>query len=214
MSVRGSVSAKMEQHTDTRRRSFPRSAAVGWSLRVRVLACTCLAAVLCTHRAQAAAGQWQAGGRLGAAWLDGARLGPSVEGHLRHGLGDSLDFELQVLTSLHPFQPDSKSAQPAGSTTSETAWAFGVAPGVTYRWDVLRAVPFAGAGLGIYEWGGVEKELNRAQFGVLGRLGLDYLLSRDVVMSVQASAHLVMAESSVRLPWIQLGVGAAHAWGW
>jgi hypothetical protein len=213
MSGIGSVSAMMEQHTHTPCRSCPRSGVRGWFLRGRVLACMCLAVVASAGRAHAAAGQWQAGGRLGAAWLDGARLGPSIEGYLRHGIGDSFDFELQVLTSLHPFQPDSKSAAPAGST-SQPAWAFGVAPGVLYRWDVLRAVPFAGFGLGIYEWGGVEKELDRAQFGVSGRFGVDYLLSRDVVMSVQASAHLVMAESSVRLPWFQLGVGAAHAWGW
>jgi hypothetical protein len=214
MSVTESESAMMEQPTHTKRRCCQRSAALDWFPRVRVLACTCLAVVASTGRAHAAAGQWQAGGRLGAAWLDGARLGPSVEGYLRHGLGDSLDFELQVLTSLHPFQPDSKSAPAPGSTTSDPAWALGLSPGVLYRWDVLRAVPFAGLGLGIYEWGGVESELNSAQFGVSGRLGLDYLLSRDVVMSVQASAHLLMAESSVRLPWFQLGVGAAHAWGW
>jgi len=213
MSVTGSVSAMMEQDTDTRPRSCQPSAAVCWFLQALVLACTCLAVVAFTGRAHAAAGQWQAGGRLGAAWLDGARLGPSIEGYLRHGLADSVDFELQVLTSLHPFQPDSKSA-PASSTASEPAWAFGLSPGVLYRWDVLRAVPFAGIGLGIYEWSGVNRELNRAQFGVSGRLGLDYLLSRNVVMSVQASTHLVMAESSVRLPWFQLGVGAAHAWGW
>jgi hypothetical protein len=170
--------------------------------------------VVRADRALAASGQWQAGARLGVAWLDGPRLGASAEAYLRHGLGDSFDLDLQILTSLHPFQPGSASVQPVGSATSEPAWAFALAPGVVYRWDVLRIIPFAGVGVGVYEWRGVDEKLDRAQFGASGRLGLDYLLTRDVVLSVQTSAHFVLAENAVRVPWFQLGVGAAHVWGW
>jgi len=179
-----------------------------------VLACMCLMVLVPTRHAQAAARQWQAGARLGIAWLDGPGLGPSADAYLRHGLSDSFDLELQVLTSLHPFPPASDPVQPVGSAPSDRGWALGLGPGVLYRWDVLRMIPFAGVGLGIYEWGGVDAELNRAQFGGSARLGLDYLLTRDVVLSVQTSAHAAWSDDGVTIPWFQLGLGAAHAWGW
>lgn len=177
-----------------------------------MLACTSLVVLTSTGHAQAAARQWQTGARLGFAWLDGPGAGASAEGYLRHGLSDSFDLELQILTSLHPFAAEA--AQPSGSDTSELGWALALGPAIVYRWDVLRLIPFAGLGLGVYEWGGVDRELDRAQFGGSGRLGLEYLLTRDVVLSVQTSAHLTLADSDVRIPWFQLGIGAAHAWGW
>ncbi len=183
-----------------------------WPVAVGVLACVSTAATSATN-ARAAAGQWQAGARLGAAWLDEASFGPSLEGYLRHGLAESLDLDVQLLSSLHPFaKADAPSG--GGSAASTDSWALALSPGVLYRWDVLRAVPFVGLGVGLYEWRGqLEPAVKSAQFGVSARLGLDYLLSRDVVLSVQASSHWVSADG-VQMPWFQLGIGAAHAWGW
>ena len=193
--------------------------------------------------AECAEGAWQGGARLGAAWLSDAGVGPALDAYLRRGLGESLDLDLQVLASLHPFQADSKSASGAaapdssGNAASRTPWGLGIVPGLTYRWDVFRVVPYVGAGLGFYSWhfystpvssdptsGGssgntastssAERALEGGLFGVSARLGLDYLLNRNVVLSVQASAHVVNAEGVVRVPWIQVGIGAAHAWGW
>jgi hypothetical protein len=204
------------KHLSSRLDTFPPTSSalrVAWFTRVNVLACTCLMMLVPSRHAQAAARQWQAGARLGSAWLDGPGLGFSAETYLRHGLTDSFDLELQVLTSLHPFTPTSD-AVPVGSAPSDLGWALGLGPGILYRWDVLRVVPFAGVGLGIYEWGGVDADLNRAQFGGSARLGLDYLLTRNVVLSVQTSAHAAWSDDGVRIPWFQLGLGAAHAWGW
>jgi hypothetical protein len=125
---------------------------------------------------------------------------------------------VHVSTSFHPFGDGSGAASGASSSTSSTssddAWALAVSPGLLYRWDVLRVVPYAGVGVGFYEWRGeLEPAVKSAQFGVSGRLGVDYLLSRDVVLSVQASSHWV-SEDGIRMPWFQLGVGAGHAWGW
>jgi hypothetical protein len=161
--------------------------------------------------AQAASGQWQAGGRLGAAWLSGGGVGPSLEGYLRSGLTESLDFDLQILSSIHPFQADSNSA-PA-RPKAETPWALGIAPGLLYRWDVFQFVPYGGFGLGFYSWNNAVSESAGGQFGASGRVGLDYLLSRSVILSVQASVHVVISDG-LQVPWLQLGVGAAHAWGW
>jgi hypothetical protein len=190
-----------------------------WSIGSVMLAYIALALLFTADQASAASGQWQAGGRLGAAWLDGAGLGPSVEAYMRRGLFESLDFDLQVLTSLHPFQPDSKLLPSRGSAGSDVAWELTVSPGVVYRWDVLRTIPYVGAGLGFYSGErhsgqGADSALGVAQFGASARLGIDYLLNRNVVLNVQASAHCLLAEGDVRLPWLQVGFGLGHAWGW
>jgi hypothetical protein len=176
--------------------------------------CSVIAAALLwswAGSARAASGQWQAGGRLGAAWLSGAGIGPSLEGYLRTGLTEGLDFDLQILTSVHPFQADSNSDR--GASKAETPWALGIAPGLLYRWDVFQFVPYAGFGLGFYSWNNAVSESAGGQFGAAGRVGLDYLLSRSVILSVQASVHVVISDG-LQVPWLQLGVGAAHAWGW
>jgi hypothetical protein len=198
-----------------------------WRSKARAahaLACA-LAALGMTRSVTAAEGQWQAGGRLGAAWLSRAGLGPSMELYLRRGLTESLELDVQVLGSLHPFQADSKTQATAASgvtsrvSSPATPWAFGVVPGISYRWDVFRVVPSAGIGIGFYSghspsWNSAVSSSVGGQFGASGRVGLDYLLNRSVVLSVQASAHVVNADSFVRVPWVQLGLGAAHAWGW
>lgn len=183
-------------------------------------------AVLATgaRRAHAAAGQWQAGGRIGAAWLDGPRVGPSAEAFLRRGLTDSLDLDLQLLTSVHPFQPDTKMPSSTSGASSALPWSLGFTPGLVYRWDVLRAIPYLGAGAGAYLGHGLSSRSNAArydsspyngtQFGVVGRAGVEWLLNRDVVLSVQASAHLALTESPIPAPWLQLTAGAGYAWGW
>lgn len=210
-----------------RRARTPRAGALRTG-RLLALA-SALAALSTTRAATAAAGQWQAGGRLGAAWLAEASVGPSLELYVRRGLTDSLELDVQVIGSLHPFpqrpfQADSKTRAATSSMATDvsstaTAWAFGVVPGLSYRWDVFRLVPTIGIGVGFFSghspsWNSAVTSSVGGQFGASGRLGLDYLLNRSVVLSVQASAHVVNAESFVRVPWVQIGLGAAHAWGW
>jgi hypothetical protein len=181
-----------------------------------------------SRSARAAAGQWQAGGRVGVAWLDGpssgashsvgsdsvaSNLGPSAEAFLRRGLSDALDLDLQLLTSVHPFQPDTKMPSSA-SDTSSLPWLLGVTPGLTYRWDVLRAIPYVGAGVGVYSGHELSSGWNGTQFGAVGRAGVEWLLNRDVVLSVQASAHVCLTDTPIPAPWVQLTVGAGYAWGW
>lgn len=167
-----------------------------------------------TRRTCAAAGQWQAGARVGVAWLEGPRFGPSAETYLRRGLGDALDLDLQILTSLHPFQPDTKLPSGASSGSSALPWAVGITPGLLYRWDVLRAIPYAGAGLGLYTGDQLASGWNGTQFGAVARAGVEWLLNRDVLLSVQASAHFGLTESPIPAPWFQLTAGAGYVWGW
>jgi hypothetical protein len=187
---------------------------VGAARRPFVLLCAVLALLALPRRASAAPGQWQAGARAGVAWLDGPGWGLSGESFLRRGVSDSLDLDLQILTSLHPFQSDAKMATDSASTGASTPWALGLTPGLLYRWDVLRVIPFAGAAVGIYASDGWSRSGSGLQFGAAGRAGVEYLLSRDVVLSVQASAHFALTESPLPSPWLQLTVGAGYVWGW
>jgi hypothetical protein len=183
-----------------------------------MLVSTLLAVLACPRSACAAAGQWQAGGRAGVAWLDGPGWGPSTEAFLRYGLGDSLELDVQVLTSIHPFQQDAKlsSGMAPGSAGDGSAlpWVVGAGPALLYRWDVLRVIPFAGVGVGMYTSKASDSKWDGTQFGASARAGVEYLLSRDVVLSAQLGAHLALTESPLPAPWVQLGVGAAYVWGW
>ena len=165
-----------------------------------------------TTNADAAAGQRQAGARAGAAWLEKARWGPAANVFLRHGLGDSLDLDVEVSASLHPFQPDAKMAAGAGGSGPSFPWFIGFCPGLTYRWDVLRVIPYAGASAGLYASDGLVARDGGLQFGASGRAGVEYLLSRDVVLSGQVSAHFALTDSPI--PWIQVSAGAGYVWGW
>ncbi len=184
-----------------------------WFYGFRLLLSVAVVVFASGRRAAAAEGQWQAGGRAGVSWLGSPGWGPSAEAFLRYGLGDSLDLDVQLLASLDPFQPSAKMA-PNSAVDDSLPWIAGVAPALLYRWDVLRVIPYAGAGVGAYASDGLTSHDEGIQFGVCGRAGVEYLLSRDVVLSAQLSAHLALTESSVPSPWIQLGVGAGYVWGW
>jgi hypothetical protein len=185
-----------------------------WLQRIGVLTSSVLVVLASTRHACAAAGQWQAGGRAGIAWLDGPRVGPTAEAFLRHGVTDSVDLDLQLTTSFHPFQPDAKMALSPSRAPSELPWLLGFTPGLLYRWDVLRVIPFAGAAVGVFAGDGLSSRWNGVQFGVSGRAGVEYLLNRDVVLSMQASAHFDLTDSPVPSPWFQLTAGAGYVWGW
>jgi hypothetical protein len=185
-----------------------------WLRHIDVLTCIMLLVLASSRRACAAEGQWQAGGRVGTAWLDGPGWGLSAETFLRRGITDAVDLDLQITSSLHPFQPDAKMALGPSGASAETPWVLGITPGLMYRWDVLRVIPFAGAGIGAFVGDGLSSRWNGAQFGVSGRAGIEYLLNRDVVLSVQASAHLALTESPIPSPWFQLTAGAGYVWGW
>lgn len=185
-----------------------------WFRYAIVLSSWLLVVLASSRRADAAAGQWQAGGRAGFAWLDGPRGGPSAETFLRHGITDAVDLDLQLTASLHPFQPDAKMALGSRDASSELPRVLGITPGLLYRWDVLRVVPSAGVAFGAFFGDGLSSRWNGAQFGVSTRAGVEYLLSRDVVLSAQASAHFALTESPIPSPWLQLTAGAGYVWGW
>jgi hypothetical protein len=179
-----------------------------------VLLSTVLVALASTRRAAAAAGQWHAGGRAGIAWLDGPRHGPAAEAFLSRGITDALDLDVQITTSLHPFQPDAKMAPVPGRSATGEPWLLGISPGLLYRWDVLRVIPFAGVGVGAFAGDELSSRWSGFQFGASARAGVEWLLNRDVVLSVQASAHLALTDSSVPAPWVLLTAGAGYVWGW
>lgn len=175
-----------------------------WRRNVLVLACL-LTFGAQSRQARATSGQWQGGAGLGAAWLDEASVGPALAAHVRRGLSTSVDLEVQAAASLHPFR-----------SASKQAWAGALGPGLAVRWDVLRWIPFAGAGVAYYRMGGsalADADLAGGSLGVPLSIGVDYLLSRSMSLNLRATAHTTIAPGGPRLGWAQLTLGAAHAWG-
>lgn len=157
------------------------------------------------RQARAEAGQWRGGAGLGAALLEGAGPGPALSAYLRRGLGGSVDLTLQSMTSLHP-----------SSSASERAWAFEAGPGIDVRWDVLQWIPYAGVGLAYYRLGGAAVDETARAGSSLGAplyAGVDYLLSRALVLNLQATVHTLIVPDGPRVTWAVLTFGAAHAWG-
>lgn len=116
-----------------------------------------------------------------------------------------MDLSLQSMASLHP-----------SSSASDRAWAFEVGPGIDVRWDVLQWIPYAGVGLAYYRLGGAAVDDTARAGSSLGAplyAGVDYLLSRALVLNVQATVHTLVAPDGPRLTWAMLTLGAAHAWG-
>ena len=173
--------------------------ATPWRLGAAMLACgVTLGAFPCVAHAEP--GQWRTGAGLGAAWLDHAGVGPALAVFLGLGLSSSVDVQLQSVASLHPFQNE-----------SNPAWALGVGPALGYRWDVLRWVPYVRLGAAYYRYN--DSEARGGAFGGPLALGVDYLISRALILNVQATAHVFIAPDGPRLPWAQLSFGAAHGWG-
>lgn len=188
---------------DTRTIETTRRAAA-WRLSVAVLVFGMAVGALPRH-ARAEAGQWRGGAGLGPAWLEGAGPGPALSAYVRHGISGSVDLTLQSMTSLHP-----------SSSASRRAWAFEAGPGIDVRWDVLQWVPYAGVGLAYYRLGGAAVDDTARAGSSLGAplyAGVDYLLSRALVLNLQATVHTLIVPDGPRLTWALLTFGAAHAWG-
>lgn len=167
------------------------------------------AACLAACAAEAAEGQWRLGGQLLAASLSERGFGPGFAGRLSHGLTESIEFDATAMAALH-FGGAGAEAEGGSPFSAATV----LAVGLSYRWDVLRVVPHLGVGAGVYAWKGVNADLQDRRFGAPLRLGVDYLVSRNWVLDASVTAHFVAGESGLRVPWIMVGLGASHAWGW
>jgi hypothetical protein len=191
----------------------PRAAA--WRLSLGVLVFGMAFGVHPRH-ARAESGQWRGGAGLGAAWLEGAGPGPALSAYVRHGLSASVDLTLQSMTSLHPASSPAPGAGAPQPQRSNRAWAFEAGPGIDVRWDVLQWIPYAGVGLAYYRLGGAAVDDTARAGSSLGAplyAGVDYLLSRALVLNLQATVHTLIAPDGPRLTWALLTFGAAHAWG-
>jgi hypothetical protein len=194
---------------ETRRR------AAAWRLSRCVLVFGMAFGVAPRH-ARAEAGQWRAGAGLGAAWLEGAGAGPALSIAVRHGLSASIDLTLQSMASLHPSSSPVSGAGAPQPRRSDRAWAFEAGPGVDVRWDVLQWIPYAGVGLAYYRLGGAAVDETARAGSSLGAplyAGVDYLLSRALVLNLQATVHTLIVPDGPRMTWATLTFGATHAWG-
>jgi hypothetical protein len=102
------------------------------------------------------------------------RAGAQAEIRLLRGISDSWAARLGVQTAWYPADGPSPSAQ----VTAQSA-------GLTFAVDALNLVPFVDLGIAVADIRGGGLATSWRMGGQLG-LGLDYLLSRHLVMSLLA----------------------------
>lgn len=123
----------------------------------------------------AARGEWRAAANAGVA--AGTRLmwGPALGVQLGYGVSESLDVQLAALGSWHPARAN-----------RDSTGLVRVFPEVVYRFDVLRWVPWVGAGGGYFAAFGAGDDEHGITAG--GSAGLDYLWSRQWAFGVMYRA--------------------------
>ena len=109
----------------------------------------------------------------------GGAHGVTAELHAAYGLSDVFRARAGLLGSLH---------QGGDGALAGAAWA-----GFDYAFDVLRVIPWAGAGAGVY-FARAESR-TRLHPGASVAIGADYLLSRDLSIGADVRLHAFVDEN-------------------
>lgn len=159
--------------------------------------------VLAPSRASAFDNQWHAGVKGGLAFLDDRNVGPAAGLHGAYGLSDMFDAELEVTASRSTGDPG-----PATEILSASA-------GLAYKVDILRWIPYVGVLGGYYYFGGAPGPNGESGStpGMSFQVGLDYLLSRDIALSLDFRPHFSFKDEFYS-PLRTLMLGAEFRFGY
>jgi hypothetical protein len=111
---------------------------------------------------------------LAVAFRDQTRVGAQAETRLLRGISDSWAARLGLQTAWYP----AENSTPAAHVTAQSL-------GLTWAADVLNWVPFADLGIAVADIRGGGLAASWRLGGQLG-LGIDYLISRHLTMSLLA----------------------------
>jgi len=154
-----------------------------------------------TRSATAAEQEWHAGGRAGIAVLSKTGVEPALGLHGAYGINDVFDATVELLGSHHV----------GGSGTD----VLSVSAGATYKIDVFQWIPYVGALLGYYAYGGAPGPHGEhgSEFGASVQLGVDYLLTRDLALGADVRWHASFHDG-FSVPLFTTTLGAEYRWGW
>jgi len=169
--------------------------------RKRTLALALVAAAfLVSAPLPAAEGELRAGASAGVGVLSGHGAGPAAEAFGAYGLSDLFDAIVELHDSFH-------GANGSADVLSASA-------GLAVKLDVLEWVPHAALLGGYYYYAGSPASHGEhgSEPGASAQIGLDYLLSRELSVGVDARAHASFTDG-IHLPLFTATIGAAYRWG-
>jgi hypothetical protein len=167
---------------------------------------TALAAMVTTLPLSAGAveREYQIGPDLGSSILvvggRGTDIGPSIGAQGSYGLSDAFNLVAEGAWSLEAF-------------TAHPTWAANANVGITYVFDVMQWVPYAGLLIGGYGIGGRDVGSPKFLPGAAVALGVDYRFSHDVAIGVALREHM-LTEPSTYPSFIQAFARIEYTWGW
>ena len=101
----------------------------------------------------------------------------------------------------------------ARAFTAHPTWAANANVGITYVFDVMQWVPYAGLLIGGYGIGGRDVGSPKFLPGAAVALGVDYRFSHDVAIGVALREHM-LTEPSTYPSFIQAFARIEYTWGW
>jgi len=149
-----------------------------------------------------------AGGALSTTDSVPARAGIDLGLHYTYGLSDAFNFVAEVGAAGLTARDASKAPPPQPGVVGTG----GV--GLTYIFDVLRWVPYAGVLVGPAYFEGARVPHPFWTPDAQLAAGLDYELSRSWAVGVEYRQHLFVSKMSTYPEFTTLGLRFEYVWGW
>jgi hypothetical protein len=124
-----------------------------------------------------------------------------------YGLNDAFSIRASAFASSNQIAKDGK-----------RSYVLSQALGIDYQLDVIQLVPYFGVYAALYEVGRGNVE-RKVKFGAQLALGLDYIMSREVVVGIDLRAHALPADFA-RSPdnptpfYATTFLKVEYVWGW
>lgn len=124
-----------------------------------------------TH-AWALPGEWALGGELGGGRSTRTTWSPSLGFRAAYGLAEAFDVQLDLSGQWRRYE---------GTSTSDDDALFRLVPALSYKWDVVRWIPFVRVGAGPALAVPVQSDqAARVSAALQGALGVEYLVDRSL----------------------------------
>ncbi len=141
--------------------------------------------------------EWHLGAGVGVADLTTQGIDPGLEAgaHLAYGLSDTFDLRLDARYAWLPLRLDPAPSHPAMAEMRAFAWTDA---SLTYKVDVLRAVPWLAGGVGYFhafQEPLPEQALWSNDVHLFAAVGLDYALTRQLGLGATARYGFLLGGS-------------------
>jgi hypothetical protein len=137
-------------------------------------------------------------------------LGASLGAHYAYGLNDAFNLMIEGSYSLVALDQTADSKK---TPQTYPAWLANADIGISYVFDVLQWVPYAGLLVGGYGLSGGTIPGVKFLPGAAIAIGCDYRLSPDLSVGIAARQHMV-TETATYPSFTQVLARVEYTWGW